>query len=230
MRFDKYDIFARLFPAILSSVPFFVLHYFLLSPLLGQFWGELLALKFVSDFTFIMALLFLMMQINRIISKSMFEDRMYKNGLNLPTTNFLLRSDNHFSSQYISKVYKRIKSDFGIKIPSSYSAGKDEATSRRIISEAVDHIRKVVGKGTLLGQHNLEYGFIRNFCGGNILALFVSILNSIIFEWIYPDQKAFIISLVCSFIYLALNLTSKWMVNVVGKSYAKVLIQEYMAT
>lgn len=227
---DKYDIFARLFPAILSSVPFFILHYFLLSPALGEFWGDLLTLKFISDITLVVVLLFLMMQMNRIISKLVFENLMYKDGLSMPTTNFLLHFDKYFSPKYTSQIHTRIKADFGIEIPTKHSESKNEELSRKMISEAVSQIRKKVGKGLLVGQHNLEYGFIRNFCGGNILSLLVSILNSIIFGFIYQNQIAFQISLTCLFIYLILSILSKKMIDVIGKSYAKVLIQEYMAS
>ena len=64
---------ARVFPAILSSFPFFVLHFFYLSPKLGQFWGDLLDVKIVSNVTVALVLLFFLMQLNRYISKTVFE-------------------------------------------------------------------------------------------------------------------------------------------------------------
>lgn len=85
------------------------------------------------------------------------------------------------------------------------------------------------GKGVLVGQHNLEYGFIRNLSGGSIIVIGISVLNIIIFLWIYPHHAAFIISCVVSLIYLLIVAFSKKMLLNVGNSYAKVLIQEYMA-
>ena len=81
MKFNPYILIARAFPAILSMIPFFVLYYFFLNPLAGDFLGELLALKITSAITLPLALFFLMMQLNRLISKGIFEKRIYKNGL-----------------------------------------------------------------------------------------------------------------------------------------------------
>ncbi|AKM82924.1 hypothetical protein A2422_03050 [Candidatus Woesebacteria bacterium RIFOXYC1_FULL_31_51] len=229
MKFDRYDIFARALPAVLASVPFFILHYFLFSPALGAFWGELLGLKVASDVTFVFALLFLAMQFNRIVSKEVFEKRMYGDGLKFPTTNFLLHLDSYFSSDYTQKIHNRIESDFSINIPTRYSETKDEDKSRKLIAEAISHIRVKVGKGNLLGQHNLEYGFVRNFSGGNVLASAVSMLDIIIFKWIYPNNTALSVSIVSFFIYFTLSLLAGKMIESVGRSYAKVLIQEYMA-
>ena len=112
MKFDIYSLTARVLPAFLSSVPFFLLNYFLLNPLMGDFWGELLALKIVSNITFSFALLFLLMQIDRIISKEFIEKNIYKNELYFPTTNFLLHLDKTFSSDFTRKIHQKIKKDF----------------------------------------------------------------------------------------------------------------------
>src|SRR3989344_1969670 len=203
MKFDIYSLTARVLPAFLSSVPFFLLNYFLLNPLMGDFWGELLALKIVSNITFSFALLFLLMQIDRIISKEFIEKNIYKNELYFPTTNFLLHLDKTFSSDFTRKI-------------------------RQLICESVSLIRSRVEKGNLVGQHNAEYGFIRNLAGGNILAALASLINVIVFGFIYPNQLAFWISCATLFIYSLLALFSKKMIDAVGYRYAKVLIQEYM--
>jgi len=230
MKLDSYSIIARAFPAILSLAPFIVLYYFLLRPIMGDFLGTLLAVKIASDVTLPLALFFLMIQLNRIVSKEIFEKRIFKDGLRFPTTNFLLHLNSHFSPEYTKKIHARIKSDFGISIPSTAAEIKDENHSRKCIAEAVSHIRSKVGKGTLLGQHNAEYGFIRNFSGGNVIATIMSVMNLVIFIWIYPDKIAFIISCIAFFLYLILTLFAKKMIESIGRSYAKILIQEYMAT
>lgn len=229
MKFDSYTLKARAIPALLASIPFFSLHYFLLSPALGAFWGAVVGLKIASDLTFLSASFFLFMQVNRILSKEVFEKRMYDNGLNFPTTTMLLHTDFYFSGEYKRKIYQKIQSDFKIKIPSTEKEKKNEYRSRQVIAEAISHIRARIGKGTLLGQHNAEYGFIRNFTGGNLLAVVISILNLIIFSWAYPNPKAQMISWVMILVYSVLSLLSRWMIDSVGSSYAKILIQEYMA-
>ena len=229
IKFDTYTLYARIYPTLLVFFPFFTLHYFLLSPELGIFWGTILQFKILSDVTVSVALFFLLMQVNRIVSKEVFEKRMYDNGLCFPTTTMLLHADSNFSDDYKKKIYQKIQSNFEIDIPSAEKEKKSEYRSRQVISEAISHIRTKVGKGKLLGQHNAEYGFVRNFTGGNLVAAVMSILNLIIFSWVYPNPKAQMISLVMVLVYLVFSLLSRWMIDSVGRSYAKILIQEYMA-
>jgi len=229
MKFDTYDLIARVFPAVLSSVPFFILHYFLLQPAIGEFWGEILAISIASNITFSFILLFLLMHLNRIASKEIYEKYFFKDGLCFPTTNFLLHADSYFSHEYTMKIHKKIKSDFGISIPSGQKERIDEDVVRQHIREAMSHIRAAVGKGKLVGSHNTEYGFIRNFAGGNVIATLMSLINIIIFTFFYPNPTAYTISLVIFLIYLTFSLFSKKLIDNIGKSYAKVLIQEYMA-
>ncbi len=229
IKFDTYTLKARAIPAVLVSIPFFTLHYFLLSPTLGKFWSAVLGIKILTDITFTFALFFLLMHLNRIISKEVFEKILYKDGLNFPTTKMLLHKDSSFSDQYKKKIHEKIKSDFKIKIPSSEEEMKNERLSDQCIVEAISHIRRKVGTGILLGQHNEEYGFIRNLTGGSLFASLISLFNVIIFQWIYPDKTALSISEIAGGIYFILMLFSFCMIKSVGRSYVKVLIQEYMA-
>jgi len=230
MKLDSYNLIARAFPAVLSIPPFFILYYFLLRPLIGNFIGELLTIKITSDITLPIVLFFLLMQLNRIVSKEIFEKRIFKDGLYFPTTNFLLHLNSYYTPRYTKKIHAKIKSDFGIDIPSKIAEIQDSEYTRRSIVEAVSHIRIKVGKGFLLGQHNSEYGFVRNFSGGNIIATVVSLLNIIIFLWIYPVNLALLMSCITFSSYLILSLFGKKMIISMGNNYAKVLIQEYMST
>lgn len=229
MKFDTYTLKARITPAIIVSVPFFILHYFLLSPALGKFWSQVIGMKVTTDITFTLALFFLLMHLNRIVSKEVFERIMYDGGLNFPTTKILLHKNTAFSEQYKKKVHEKIFSDFKIRIFSQKEESKNENRSRQCIVETMSHIRRKVGKGILLGQHNEEYGFIRNLTGGSLVALIMSILNILTFLYIYPDRLALIVSGSAGGIYLFLTICSFWMIDSVGRSYAKILIQEYMA-
>ncbi len=229
MKFDYYDLVARAFPAFLSSVPFFIFHYFFLRPAIGEFWGQLLGLTIILDITFVSVLLFLLMQVTRIISKEVFEKTLYKDGLYFPTTNFLLHANSYFSAEYTNKIHQKVKSNFDISIPTYKEELVNEDLSRRHVNEAMTHIRAVVGKGRLVRNHNIEYGFIRNLSGGCLIAVVMSFINIIVFGFLYQNPAACNISIATFLIYLTLALFSKIMINSVGKSYAKVLIQEYMA-
>ena len=230
MKFDSYSLISRLLPAVISSVPFLVVHYFLLNPYLGQFWGDLLALRFVSDITLASALLFLLIQSSRVVSKEFFENRIFNRGLNFPTTDFLLHTNRNFSPEYTKKIHEKIKKDFGIMIPSYREEVKNKRHSRRCILEAMGHIRVRVKKGYLVGQHNAGYGFARNLAGGAIVAASMSFINLILFRWFYPISIASVASLLTLLFYSLLSVSSKKMIESESKSYARVLIQEYMGT
>jgi hypothetical protein len=229
MKFNRYIVFARLLPVILTSTPFFVLYYFLLRTTIGDFISELVRFQWISDVGFTLAVIFLLMQIGRFISKELFEKRMFSGGLNFPTTNYLLHSDPQFSADYTKKIHDKIYGDFQIFIPSFEEESVYELDSRKKIVEAMSLIRVRVGKGNLVNQHNLEYGFIRNLMGGAIVAFLMSVANIIVFEWISFNQTALVVSCFAAFIYLCLLISGKWLINSFASDYAKILIQEYMA-
>ena len=228
MKIDEYDIKARILPGLLALIPFFILNYYLLHPILGAIWDSILNFKIITDITFLGAAFYLLTQVNRIISKEVFEKIKYASGLNFPTTQILLHNNNYYSPEYKKKIHGKIYSDFKIKIPTAENEKKNEIKSRQLITEAISHIRAIIGKGSLLGQHNTEYGFMRNFTGGNLVAFTASICNMVIFNWFYPNNIAFAISCFMAIIYLLLILISVQMINTVAGNYGTILIQEYM--
>lgn len=219
---------ARVFPAILSSFPFFVLHFFYLSPKLGQFWGDLLDVKIVSNVTVALVLLFFLMQLNRYISKTVFEKRIFADGLYLPTTDYLLHLDAHFSPEYTRGVHEKIKRDFNIEIPPAHEEARDDKRSRKIIAEAISHIRGKVRDGRLVGQHNAEYGFVRNLAGGAVIALVMALIDSVIFSLLLPNAIAIWVSVILAAVYIVIVVFAKKMIVSFGQDYGRILIQEYM--
>jgi hypothetical protein len=229
MKFDSYYIFARLIPGLFSAVPFYVLHFYLLNPFLGQFWSELLGLKVASDVTVTLALLLILIQLNRLISKNIFEVKLFDDGLSMPTTNYLLHLDTYYSQEYTIKIHEKIKDNFGIDIPSLRSEKKDIIKSKKIVSEAVSQIRVKVGKGRLTNQHNAEYGFFRNTAGGALLAMIISLVNILVFSYIYQNKTAVVISIILVCVYGLWLIFSKKMITVAGNNYARILVQEFMS-
>lgn len=229
MKFDSYTLTARIFPSLLTSIPFFVLHFFYLRPILGQFWDQLLGIQIASDATILLAFLFLLTQLSRFISKEFFEKKFFSNGLKLPTTEFILHLGNHFSKDFTKKIHRKIKSDFKIELPNQRQEAYDNENSRQLAMEAVSQIRAKVGKGNLVGQHNSEYGFMRNLAGGSVLAVIMSIVNLVLFKFFFPNAAPFLLSLILTIMYLLVILFSKKLITVFGNNYAVVLIQEYMS-
>jgi len=229
MKWSQYILIARIFPAILTSVPFFILYYFFLSNRVGDFIMGLFAIKWFSDVTISIVLMFLLTQLDRFISKEFYEKKIYLDGLYLPTTNYLMHLDSFYSPEFTKKIHQKIYHDFNIEIPSIGAEIFSENDSRKKIKEAVNLIRIKVGKGNLVQQHNLEYGFIRNLIGGSIVGVIISLFNIVIFYWFYFTLSAFIMSCILAAIYLSLAGFGKYLIRSFGINYAEILIQEYMA-
>lgn len=229
MKFDRYTIIARIFPAVLSSIPFFVLQFFFLNDRIGNFLEEILRVKWVSDVTISVALIYLLVQLSRLASKELYEKIIFFDGRNFSTTNYLLHLDNFYSSDFTEQIHKKIFNDFKISIPSLEQEKLDANESRKKIGEAVSLIRARVGGGDLVRQHNIEYGFIRNMIGGSVVAAIMSFINLIIFFWADFNQTAFIISAIVFIAYLVLIGSGERLINIFGTNYARVLIQEYMS-
>ncbi len=229
MKFDHYSIVARIFPAVLSSIPFFVLDFYYLGPTLGQFWEQLLAIQIVSDVTISLAFLYLLVQASRYISKGLFQSKMFNDNLSFPTTNYLLHLDSHYSPEYTAKIHAKIRADFKIKIPSREQELNDTERSRKLIAEAVGQIRARVKDGHLTAQHNAEYGFSRNLAGGAIIAFFISLIDGLLFGRLFYNTTALWISGIMAILYLLIILFSRKIISAFANDYAKKLIEEYMS-
>lgn len=227
MKLDTYYIIARIFPTLLAIAPFYIFQYFFLNPVLGEFWNDLLGLKIAANASFSIALFFLLLQSGRLFSK-LLENKIFNNGLNFPTTNYLLHLDNTYSPEYTLKIHQKIKEDFDINLSSTKHEKINDQQARRLVSEAMSHIRAKVKRGRLLGQHNDEYGFVRNLAGLSIIASLMSIINVVFFSLVIQNLAAFAVSTLMFFLYSAYALLSTKIINYVGCNYAKVLIQEYM--
>lgn len=228
MKFDTYYIIARIIPTLLAIVPFYIFQYFYLNPVLGEFWGNLMGVKIVANTTFSIALFFFLLQSGRILSKIL-EKKVFNNGLNFPTTNYLLHLDDTYSEEYTLKIHKKIKSDFNIDLFSTEYEKLNDHQARKLVSEAISHVRSKVKRGRLLGQHNDEYGFVRNLAGLSIISSLMCLINLLFFNLLFQDVFGFGISLVLFFIYSGYALFSSMIINMIGCNYAKILIQEYMA-
>lgn len=229
MKLDQYTIIARIFPAAISSIPFFVLYYYFLSDKIGNFLVELFDIKWLSDTTISVALIFLLIQLSRFTSKELYEKRIYSDGLGLPTTNYLLHADSFYSAEFTKKIHQKIFKDFNIDIPPARKEIFDVDGSRKQIVEAINLIRAMVGKGNLVQQHNIEYGFVRNVIGGAVIAVIISIFNLAVFYWLSFNLTAFILSGIIASTYFLLIGFGKRLINFFGVNYARVLIQEYMS-
>jgi hypothetical protein len=225
---NKYNRTARIYPAIICSVPIFLLNYFLLHSYTAGFFASLESVKWVGGITISVALTFLIAQAGRFVGKELFERIHFKDEYYMPTTEFLLHSDITYSPEHKSKIHSKVLNDFGIQIYSIEQESSDITSARRIIVESISMIRGKVKNGQLLLQHNIEYGFVRNLVGGSLLALYISIANLYILGLLAPNQIGFFLSMFTAIIYLFIVIIGRYLIRRYGVRYAKILIQEYL--
>ncbi|HMO77572.1 MAG TPA: hypothetical protein PKA42_00245 [Candidatus Paceibacterota bacterium] len=228
MKFDRYTIGARLFPAMLASVPFFVLSHYYISPKVGDFVTVVSDYVWVGDVTITVAGIFLLMQASRWISKPFFEDRIFNKGKNFPTTSFLLFSDDFYSNAHTQQIHAKISVDFSINLHTEREEAEDLAGARQRIKEVISLIRNAVGDNGLVLQHNIEYGFARNLTGASVLAVVISLLNLGLFHFIEQNITAFTISVLTLVLYGAYVLLGSNIMKYLGNNYADVFLNEYL--
>ena len=221
--FSEYGRKARLFPALLSSFPFIVIKHFAIDPYVGSSTIGQLFSGIAGDVTIGIVLIYLLSQINRLVSKIFFENK-----TKFPSTIMLLPSNTSFSMNYRKKLEEKISTDFQLAVPTLSDENSDFGNTQIRIQEIVSLIINKVGKGKLLLQHNIEYGFMRNLIGGAVVSLIISIISMNMFHFAIYNKVAFNISLILSFCYLLPILFSKIILSHYSKEYARILFREYI--
>ncbi|NTU46338.1 hypothetical protein HGA88_01810 [Candidatus Roizmanbacteria bacterium] len=232
--FDEYSIRAKIYPAILTSLPFYIFYFSWLNDHVGRLLNQIVnstnwssALSLSSGASLQAAITFFFIEINRYISKFIFEKIVFASEFNFATTNLLLYTNNEFSENYKNIIRKKVYDVFKIKLPTRRYESTNIKEARKLINEAVGLIRERVKKGSLLHEYNIRYGFARNFIGGCVIALLVSLFNIIFFSIVKIIIPIYI-SVVLSFIYLSALLMSKIILNKLGHEYAKKLYSEFL--
>ncbi len=227
---DKYYLKARLLPTVLTALPLVSVYLFILSPYLSNYLREILPLlPTIGDISFPVAIVFFLVQINRILSKELLQSNYFKGELKMPTTDFLLYSNPEYSNETKDKIRKKIKEHFDMDMYDTQRETADETRSRFLIKEAVGQIRVLLSGNEMLLNHNIEYGALRNFLGGCLQAAGFSLIL-ILKAWFFPFNKGLLILGIFFFVtYSSFLLISKWLLHRYGNSYARILYQQFLA-
>src|SRR5882672_4741799 len=167
---------ARLFPSLLTSIPMLV------------FFNRIAAIKFNSALANIYevlpiithlglsaAIIFLCVQVNRLIAKEIFQRLYFREELFMPSTTHLLWRDTYYIDDIKTKIRDKIELKFGISLLSLQEERQNQDRARKLIAASVAQIRVTLTGNSLLLQHNIEYGFWRNLIGGCVLAILFSV-------------------------------------------------------
>lgn len=226
--FNKYYLQARLAPTVLTSIPLMIAYYIILSPLIENHFNNVKSLPTISDITLPFAFIFLLVQINRLISKEIFQRMFFKDELKMPTTNYLLHSSSFFNGATVTKIRQKILSDFSIDLYDITNERNDELGARKQIALAISQIRNKLRNNQMLLRHNIEYGFFRNLIGGCFIATLISIFLIFYFN-AHSDIDLEKITIGMAIVYLIPIVLSKYLVNRFGKYYAKILYEQYLS-
>jgi hypothetical protein len=219
---------ARLFPALITSIPMLM------------FFNKVLAVKYHAALSNVYAILpvithlglsaaiiFLCIQVNRLLAKEIFQKLYFKEELFMPTTNHLLWNNNYYVDSVKIKIRDKVHSKFGMSLLNSQEEQQNENHARKLIATSVSQIRIALTGNRMLLQHNIEYGFWRNLIGGCVLAVIFSIA-------IYFYGKAnnlsdlATIGILCFIVYLFPIILSKIIIRYFGRYYAKILYEQFL--
>lgn len=226
--FNKYEIKARIFPALITMIPLIVLSHFYLYQKIPNLIDSVFATKIFGDVSMVLVFVYLVVQVSRFFSKKFLQDDIFKNELYFPTTSYLLYSNEKYTKQKKEKIRTKIKDDFGLNLLDANTENNDETEARKKIKEAVDLIRNKIKNGRLLLQHNIEYGFVRNLIGGTIVSLPLSIFNLLFFVW-QKNNIAIVLSVLFFLFYLVILFFKKMILVYYANNYADVLFNEYLS-
>jgi hypothetical protein len=220
---------ARLFPALITSIPMLIF----LNKIIAVEYQE--ALKNVYDILPIIthlglsaAIIFLCVQVNRLLAKEIFQRLYFREELNMPTTNHLLWKNNYYDVSVKKKIRDKMNEKFGISLLGSGEEQQDETKARKLIISSVSQIRIALKGNSMLFQHNIEYGFWRNLIGGCVLAVMFSIAI-----YFYGRQNRLndltTIGIILFSVYLIPIVLSKPIIRYYGKYYSKILFEQFLS-
>ncbi len=220
---------ARLFPALITAIPLLVF----INKIIAVEYAA--ALKSIYDVLPLLthlglstAVIFLLVQINRLIAKEVFQRWYFKNELFMPTTNHLLISNTYYPAIIKNKIRDRIATKFQITLSNEVEEETDQNDARKLIALAVSQIRNVLRGNTMLLQHNIEYGFWRNLVGGS----FIAVIFSAIITW-YGYQNnlidQMIVGIICLILFLLPVILSKTIIRLYGEYYSKILYEQFLS-
>ncbi|MDV4111467.1 hypothetical protein CMT20_06555 [Elizabethkingia anophelis] len=227
---NPYFYRARLFPALITSIPMLIF----INKIIAVQYSDILKnvydiLPFIAHLGLSGAIIFLCVQINRIVAKEIFQRFHFREELFMPTTNHLLINNTYYPITVKEKIRSKIKKEFKIILADAQSEVQDENNARKIIATAVSQIRNTLRGNNLLLQHNIEYGFWRNLIGGSLIALIFSI--AIFGYGAYNKlEDQFVLGIICFFVYLIPIILNKYIIRRYGDYYSKILFEQFLST
>ncbi|GAB0481668.1 hypothetical protein KML24007_04140 [Alistipes indistinctus] len=229
MKPSEYYIKARLFPTILTSIPLLIFVFSIIAPQYTDALNEVSnILPILTSLGISAALIFLIVLINRLLAKEIFQRYYFKEDTHLPTTSYLLWEHPFYENVVKREIREKINVRYGVVLMNEEDEKANESISRKHIAAAVARIRNELRGNKMVLQHNIEYGFMRNLLGGCIIAIIFSI-TIIAFGYLKENYNLRIVGWVCLGVYALPIIFSKALMNRHGHYYCKMLYDQFLS-
>jgi hypothetical protein len=226
---NKYFIKARLFPAILTSIPMLIFF----NKVLAREYSS--ALKNLYDVVPIIihlglsaAIIFLCVHINRFLAKEIFQRLYFKEEIFMPSTSHLLWENNYYETETKNQIRDKITEKFKLILLNQEEEQKDNIRARKLIATSVSQIRIALKGNNMLLQHNIEYGFWRNLIGGCVLSIIFSIIIYFYGEH-YKLNDLKVIAIISFVTFLLPIIFSATLIKNFGRYYSKILYEQFLS-
>lgn len=224
---SEYTIKARLAPTALAAPPLLLLCNVLFNIQASQWLDSSTMTWLFGKGVASTALVFLMMQVNRLIGLEMFQRWVSQDELNFPTTRWLMATNTEMSHAQRESINQHIQRNFRVALlPASMG---DTPQVRRHNADIVGRIRLFVGSPPKLLQFNIEYGFFRNLIGASLPVLAVGLACAYLYSEMLLPMWAYHLALAYSVFAGALVCLARPLIERLGIQYARVLFQTYLA-
>jgi hypothetical protein len=220
--FSKYSLEARVFPTILGLLPFYIFQYYYLNNFLNL---EILNSKIIGNLSLSLVMLYFFAEfIIRYFGK-LYEDKVFKNKLDFPSTNFLMHSNREYSVDFKSQLRAKIKNDFSLELLDKPEEEENDKEARTRIKEIVGLMISKVKDGHLVLKQNIAYGFVRNLLPASVIGVILSFLLIMLSS--KNNDFVFYLGIIMIALYTVYLLCGKQIIDYFSKNYARKLIEEY---
>lgn len=228
---DKYIRVARVYPAVLGMLPTCILLAMCMREWFPQYQaliGNLQWVLYLIGGTALvsMAVGYLVSEVFKETSKWLFQYPMFKQDeTEMPTTKMLLWQNTAISPAYHKEIAAKVKTTFGIKLPTKEDEQADLNMAKKTIADAVCQIRQNCRGDEILRQYNIEFGFCRNYLGASVWSILFILgigVTNIFYGWL--PWWTIVVAIVLQVLLMA---GSYMLLEVRGWAYAKYLFATF---
>ncbi len=229
---DKYIRMARIYPSVLGMLPTCILLAMCMKGWFPHCQALLGNVKWIlcligGTALVSMAVGYLVRELFKETSKWLFQYPMFKRDeTEMPTTKMLLWSNAEISPAYHKQIATKVKTVFGIKLPTPKEEQANLDMAKKTITEVVQQIRQNCRGDEILRQYNIEFGFCRNYLGAGVWSIFLIIcIGALNFFYGWLSWWSIIMALV---IQTLMMVGCYFVLEIRGQAYARYLFATFM--